>query len=201
MEASVFVAGRIAALMEEVLATQEETSLILSGGRSPIETYQRLARVPLSWERVQIILTDERIVPVDDDRRNEKMVRNSLMSGIAGLARFEQLDQSRCWTDLTASCALVGMGEDGHFASLFPDLESLAELLDLSQPPGVHLVTTAASDVDRLTMNLAALVRAARVILLVFGEKKRSILDRSDGYPIDALLKQNLVPVEVVWAP
>jgi 6-phosphogluconolactonase len=201
MEASTFVAGRIANLVQEALAIQEETTLILSGGRSPIETYRQLAGAPLPWECVHVMLTDERVVPSDDDRLNEKMVRENLMQSAASAARFEKLDQGRCWSDFSACCALVGMGEDGHFASLFPDLESLAGLLDLSRPPGVHLVSTSASEVDRLTMNLAALVRASRVILLVSGAKKRSIVEKPDGYPVEALLKQSAVPVEVIWAP
>ena len=95
------------------------------------------------------------------------------------------------------ACCLVGMGEDGHFASVFPDSPQLQEAL--SSESGVIQVTTPSSPHVRVTMTLTALARAYEIILLVFGERKRQILSEPQGFVVNHLLQA--ASVEVVWAP
>lgn len=199
--ASGAAAHQIATAAEAALADSSETMLVVSGGSSPVETFRQLAQKSLPWTRIRITLTDERLVDATDHRSNEKMVRENLMSGEAADARFVALDQIGPPAQFKASCTLVGMGEDGHFASLFPDLDELTSLLDTASPPNVCRVHTAASELDRLTMNLSLLLEADEIILLAFGDAKRAIIEAPDGYPVEALIKQTRVPVQIIWAP
>jgi 6-phosphogluconolactonase len=97
------------------------------------------------------------------------------------------------------------MGEDGHFASLFPDAENLEQGLDTD---GIQLclpVNTAASPHPRISLTLAALSRSDAIVLLFFGAAKREVYEQakadSNGYPVSRLLLQKRAPVHVYWAP
>ena len=97
------------------------------------------------------------------------------------------------------------MGTDGHFASLFPDAENLAEGLDLESRTLCLPVKTAASPHARISLTLAALSRSDEIVLLFFGDEKRVIYDKAKAgnarYPVTRLLRQKRAPVYVYWAP
>ena len=103
------------------------------------------------------------------------------------------------------ACTLLGMGEDGHFASLFPDYANLARALDSHAPPGFVAVSTAASPHPRISMNLAALLESREILLLIFGEAKKRVLRRAgkphSRLPVARLLAQSRTPVRIIWAP
>lgn len=200
--ASEAAAAGLAAALERRLAQDTTASLVVSGGSSPIACLEILSRVPLDWSRVHVTVTDEREVPLTDPRRNEKMVRERLLQGPARVASFHPLEAGRPPPIPTPFAAvLIGMGEDGHFASLFPGLAMLDELLNVDAPHAVHRVNPAVSDASRLTLNLSALIDSDAVILLAVGGEKRAIIESPAGYPVDALLTQTRMPVAVVWSP
>jgi 6-phosphogluconolactonase len=101
--------------------------------------------------------------------------------------------------------SLLGMGEDGHFASLFPDFPGLSEALDPGNEARCITVQTAGSPHLRISLTLAALVNSVRVVLLIFGAEKRKVFDlAADGatdYPIESLLKHIRSQLTVIWAP
>ena len=103
------------------------------------------------------------------------------------------------------ACALLGMGSDGHFASLFPDAEQLHDALDPEYPALCMPVRTAASPYERISLTLTPIARSDEVILLIFGDDKWQTLqaarDSSNGYPVSKLLTQKRAPVSVYWAP
>lgn len=199
-DASRAAAQSIEAAMRNALRERAPCPLIVSGGSSPLVTFELLSKAPLDWSQVQVTLTDERLVDVTDDRSNEKMVRANLLQGSASAAAFRPLDAGPL-DHLQAGCALVGMGEDGHFASLFPDLVHLDTLLSPDAAPEARIVRTVASDVERISMNLSALLRSDLIVLLAFGDVKKQIINSPVGYPVDALLKQTKTPVDIYWAP
>jgi 6-phosphogluconolactonase len=100
---------------------------------------------------------------------------------------------------------LLGMGEDGHFASLFPDADNLQEGLDVDSPQLCIPVHTAASPHPRASLTLSALSRADEIILLIFGDAKRDVYEAAskstNGSPVSHLLRQKRAPVHVYWAP
>ena len=124
-------------------------------------------------------------MPPDHEDSNERLLRSTLMTGAAAATQFQplfdgnsdqqasakQLDKAVHNLPFPFACALLGMGEDGHFASLFPDAERLDEGLDVDSATLVLPITTAASPYPRMTLTLAALSRSDEIVLLVFGDK------------------------------
>ncbi|MEM7002946.1 MAG: 6-phosphogluconolactonase [Pseudomonadota bacterium] len=196
-------ASRAAALMlHEALAAKlaqaDNAVLVVSGGATPLECFAHLAQAPLPWERIVVSLTDERCVAVDHADSNQGMLKRHLFIGAAARARYQAPQ------DLEAeqfAAVLLGMGSDGHFASLFADAENLVQGLDLTNTQATLPVSTAASPHQRISMSLARLLNSERVLLLAFGQEKLAVLDNPADTPVAHLLQQNSVSVEVLWAP
>ena len=217
LEASTAAADRIALLLAKRLDNNGDASVIVSGGSSPRQCMAVLAEAPLDWQRVQVALSDERWVPPDHEDSNEKLVRDSLLVGPAASAtllpvfaegvspeeRCEQLQDPL--PVLPFSCSLIGIGTDGHFASLFPDAEQLELGLNVDSGRLYLPVTTAASPHPRVSMTLAGISRSDEIALLFFGEEKLDVYEQAkasaDAYPLSQLLRQKRAPVRLFWAP
>jgi 6-phosphogluconolactonase len=192
--------------LESRLVHQSRAALMVSGGSSPVACLRQLSERAIDWSRVDVSLTDERLVAVTHEASNEKMVRETLLMNVASGANFCELSAANA--DLIVSTqpvCLVGMGEDGHFASIFPDSSELDDLLDLDAAPAVVNITTDSSPYPRRTANLAMLLRSSVILLLVYGEKKRAVLEASSerlsDLPIARLIQQTRVPITIYWAP
>jgi 6-phosphogluconolactonase len=163
------------------------------------------------------LLSDERWVPADHDDSNEKLVRDSLLVDKAASAMLVPVyadgmsPEERCEAlqdplpVLPFACSLIGMGADGHFASLFPDSEQLPLGLDVESGLLYIPVASAASSHRRISMTLAAISRSDEIVLLFFGQQKLDVykeaLREANGYPVSRLLRQKRAPVRVFWAP
>jgi 6-phosphogluconolactonase len=218
-EASMAAAKRISAALTRRLDTQSEASLVVSGGTSPTKCLAELSRSDVDWQRVYVLLSDERWVSAEDEDSNEKLVRETLLQDRATEARLlpvydrntdiadrcEALDEEIRRLPTPFACSLLGMGEDGHFASLFPGADNLEQGLDVDGPRLCMPVVTAASPHPRVSLTLAALSRSDQVVLLIFGAAKREIYERATSsgntYPVSRLLLQKRAPVHVYWAP
>jgi 6-phosphogluconolactonase len=218
-EASIAAASEIEAALARRLEQQSEASLVVSGGTSPVLCFAELAARPVAWQRVHVLLSDERCVPPSDDDSNEKLIRETLLQGNAAEASFhpfydgtaaveqpcDAMEEIIRTLPFPFACSLIGMGEDGHFASLFPDAENLTQGLDADGSQLCLPVNTPASPHPRITLTLAALSRSDVVVLLFFGAAKRDVYERakaeSNGYPVSRLLLQKRAPVHVFWAP
>ena len=203
------------------LAPPGPKRLVVTGGSSPGAVYDRLAAADLDWSRVTVTLSDERFVEADAPESNERLVRERLLRSRAASAHFVSLKGAGPTPEADALAAepaiqalrpfdavLVGMGEDGHIASLFPDTPGLAAALDPVGGPAVIVVARAglAPYVPRISLTLAALVDSRMVLLLVSGEAKRALIDRvtadpTFAPPVAALLRQGKTPVRVIWSP
>lgn len=218
-EASVAAAEAIAERLAARLDAQSGASVVVSGGTTPDRCFDLLSEKPLEWRRTQIVLSDERWVPPDDDASNERLVRDALLKGEAvpakllsvfsmttGIqARCDEVDQQIRLGPFPFACSLLGMGEDGHFASLFPDAENLEEGVDVDGEQLCIPVTTAASPHPRVSLTLAALARSDAIVLLMFGDNKLEVYEQAkrkgSKLPVAHLLKQKKAPVHVYWAP
>lgn len=219
MTASEAAADWIAQAVEHTLAGQESASLVVSGGSTPVHCFAALAHTPLAWPRVSVFMSDERCVPPSHDDSNEAMVRRQLATGQAAGAEVvpiyrdgldevgmcEALDRRLAAEPGPFAAVLLGMGADGHFASLFPDFDRLAEGLDLSSGLRCLPVRTAASPHPRISLTMPVLVNTQELILLAFGDAKRAVIeDAAEGrgaYPVQALFAQDRTPVRIAWAP
>jgi 6-phosphogluconolactonase len=218
-EASRAAAERIAAALTRRMDGNGAASLVVSGGTTPAATFAELAAMPLEWSRVHVVLSDERWVPTDHEDSNEKLVRDILLKDRAADAtllpiysedvqpdeRCEQLQDELKRVPFPFACSLLGMGEDGHFASLFPDAENLDKGLITDWQQLVMPVHTAASPHPRISLTLAALSRSDEIVLLIFGDAKREVIEAAkipgSELPVSALLLQKRAPVSVLWAP
>ena len=200
--ASTAAADFLAARLEARLAKAGSAALLVSGGTTPGPCLAALAQKPLPWQQITIAPTDERCVPPEHEASNQGMIRRHLQQGPAQAAQLLPLSQeSVAPLASQLACALIGMGEDGHFASLFPDCPALPQLLSLDAPPATARITTAASPHPRVTANLPLLLSGEAALLLAFGEAKKQVLQSPGAKPVAALLKQEAKPLTIHWAP
>jgi 6-phosphogluconolactonase len=214
------VADALARALADALAARGRASMLVSGGTTPIPVYARLAQTPLAWDDVTIGLTDDRWVPVTDPASNEGLVRRTLLVGRAAHARLVGLYTGEPTPEAAVAqsaeriggiprpfdVVLLGMGEDGHTASLFPRAPGLGDALS---PDGRDVcVAGHAPDAPRGRMSLTvrALLDARALVLMFAGERKRHTYEAACGdgpeseMPVRAILRQRRVPLDVYWA-
>jgi 6-phosphogluconolactonase len=215
------LADNLAASLSQAIAQRGLASLVVSGGNSPKQLFQVLRTRPLDWSRVCVALADERWVEPTDAGSNEKLVRDNLLRDGAAAARFTGLKNSAASPDLGAVSAwetfarvprpfdvtVLGMGDDGHTASLFPRSPNLHAALDPSAAPGCVGMRAPTEPHARLSLNLSALLHSRLVYILIIGAAKLETFTAASGsgpvedMPVRAVLRQDRTPVEVVWAP
>ena len=215
------LAADIASALEEGLAKGRGASLVVAGGRTPAPAFEALSRIELDWEDVWVSLTDERWVNTHADDSNEYLVRQHLLRNEAARANFVGLKNASpdpasgaaaAWSAVSEmprpfDFVLLGMGDDGHIASLFPNAPGLEQGLDLKQPPGCLPAVGPAEPRARLSLNLRALLDARRIAILIIGSSKWDTYQRAREsgpvaqMPVRALSLQQNVPVTVYWSP
>lgn len=215
------LAGEIQVELQEAIAARGHASLVVSGGRTPVTLFNQLATEKLPWDKAWITLADERWVDAHDAASNERLVRAELLQQHAAAAQFVSLKNAAdtpaagadwAWRALARiprpfDMVLLGMGDDGHTASLFPDSPHLTAALDSSQSPACVAMQAPVAPQARLSFNLNALLDARRIILHIQGEKKWAVYQAARQHgpvallPIRAVLHQQIVPVEIFWSP
>ncbi len=188
------VADRIAA----ELARPGAKRLAFTGGSTPLKVFALLAGRDIDWSKATIALTDDRRVPEDHAASNFGKLYAAL--GDSG-ATFERLAEG---ADVAPfDLVWLGMGEDGHVASLFPHMQ--AEIR-----PGATVIATTPiplppeAPFDRLTLNHKALKATKEIILVVTGQTKKALIERvlagSDAYPVSDFLRGYGPPVTIYWS-
>ena len=215
------LANEIAAGLRAAIAARRLASLVVSGGKSPIRMFELLRAEELDWSSVCVALADERWVDPSDPASNEKLVRDVLLKGPAAAARFLGLKNGAPTPDMGAVSAwetfarvprpfdavVLGMGDDGHTASLFPGSPNLPNAIDPAAAAGCVGMRAPVAPRPRLSLNLSALLDSRRIILLITGDAKwRTYLEASapgpvTDMPVRAVLRQTRTPVEVIWSP
>jgi len=215
------LAAGIAADLAAAIAARGLASLVVSGGRSPVKLFEHLRTLAIDWSRVCVALADERWVDPSDPASNERLVRDVLLKDAAAAARFTGLKNGCATPDLGAGMAwstfsgvprpfdvlILGMGDDGHTASLFPGSPNLELALDEAAAAGCIGMRSPTKPEARLSLNLAALLDSRRIVILITGESKwRTYIaalqsGAVERMPVRAVLRQQHAPVEVTWSP
>ena len=172
----------------------------LSGGSGPRPTYERVAVLRPDWSRVHLWWIDERCVPPDDGDSNYRAIRESLLDGLARgpevhrvrgeLAPEEAADEyDAALAGVTLDLAVMGIGPDGHTASLFPD----ASTLDETERRAVAAEAGFQPFVPRVTMTRPVLAAARTMVYLVTGEGKAEAVERAFAQPPSPATPSSLV--------
>lgn len=194
-------------------------TLVVSGGRTPKGFFQLLSQQALNWEKVTITLADERWVNADHEASNEKLVRENLIINSACKAQFLPLKNAavtaaegvkelhpKLLAEGRFSVVILGMGDDGHTASLFPGSTTLEAGLDMTSGDTCLSVQPLEAPHERMSMTLPRLLNSQKVILHLSGDNKLEVLnqvlngDDIKELPVRAVLQQSRVPVQIFWA-
>jgi 6-phosphogluconolactonase len=215
------LATRISGSLIAAIGARGLASLVVSGGRSPVRLFEILRTQPLDWGRVCVALADERWVSPEDPASNERLVRDVLLKDQAASARFLGLKNGAPTPDLGAVSAwetfarvprpfdevILGMGDDGHTASLFPGSPNLTRALNPAAAAGCVGMWAPVAPQARLSLNLTALLDSRRIVVLITGETKWRTFAAAcapgpmEEMPIRAVLRQSRTPVDVLWSP
>lgn len=215
------LAARIGGELREAVAERGTSLLALSGGKTPEQFLQGLSEQSLPWEKVTVILVDERFVKPSSNRSNEKLIGANLLRGEAAQAKFvgmfspaptveeaaDAADRRLRHLPFPVDVAVLGMGLDGHTASFFPEAENLGGLLDPSSEQLVMPVHAASAGEPRLTLSLASLVESGFLALHIEGNAKRDLLRSAirqpfdDAPPVLSVISHATHPVQIYWAP
>jgi 6-phosphogluconolactonase len=180
-------------ILAAAIAARGVALLIVSGGSTPKRYFQSLSSRPIDWSRVAVTLADERRVPDDSPRSNARLVRETLLQGLAAKAAFSPLADSRLAADkelagasarvarlqLPADLVVLGMGDDGHTASWFPRADGLAEAIDLAARAPVAAIAAPDGLEPRLTLTGRVILRARNIALQIEGPDKAATLTRA----------------------
>lgn len=213
------LAEQVSLWLRQALEARGRASLAVSGGSTPKLFFQALSQASLDWSRVSVTLADERWVPTDHNDSNERLVREQLLQNNAAKARFIGLKQpgaaagdgqEACEQALAAlpwplDVLILGMGNDGHTASLFPEAPELDQALARDNPRRCIAIHPPAVPQARISLTRSALTQARQTVLHLRGEAKLDTLKQALGnlgavseMPIRAFLKPRL---RVYWSP
>ena len=201
-------ARAIVKALSDAIAADGIATLVTTGGRSPGPIYDRLSVAGLDWSRISVTLSDDRCVSEDHPDTNAGLVRSRLLQGAAAKARLLPLWPRPDLADLQAlmpfDVVMLGMGEDGHIASLIPGdpgLEDALTTADLLRdvPAGLGRPPLA-----RITLTLSAILNARAIFLLIAGEAKREVIERvlaGEDLPVGHLIAHADNRLRIFWTP
>lgn len=210
------LAADVAGLLSDAIDMRGRAVLAVSGGTTPVRFFGELSKAEIDWGKVIVTLVDERFVPPSHERSSERLVRENLLVGRAQEARFvpmyanaESVEEAARRANeavaglMPVDVLVLGMGTDGHTASLFPDAVGVEAMLDATAGPAVVPVHAPSAGEPRLTLSLAAICKARAVFLHIEGAEKRGVLERAaaEKLPVAAVLAATETTVVTYWAP
>jgi len=219
-ELDVALAAKVASELKKAIAEKGKASMAVSGGSTPKGFFAALSLIDLAWSKVTITLADERWVEFDNDASNTRLVHENLLQNKAKLATFFHIKKGELLSEQTLSelnkqakedllpldVLILGMGEDGHTASLFPCSDQIEQGLSLDNSNALMKVVPKTAPNDRITFTFAHLIQSKNIILHVCGESKKVVLAKANAgtdffeMPVRAFLQNQTVTTQIYWA-
>lgn len=214
------LARSVAQDLRSVLAQKEHAVLAVSGGKSPIAFFQALNTEDLDWRRVRITLVDERIVPVQHADSNTQLVRQHLLQNQAAQAQWlPMIDDNATESSLhnieqavvfalqhyqQPDVLVLGMGGDGHTASIFPQAPQFADAVRADYPQPLLHTSPITAPHERISMTLAAIEATPHVYLAIAGAEKRAVYQQAaqgaqQQHPVSFVLNSQKVTPHVFY--
>lgn len=201
--------------------SKQHASLVVSGGSTPKLLFEFLRKQEINWEKVTITLADERCVDAEDNENNGKMIRQELLqehaSGAKFISLYDKVMDNHHATSISDEkikkirppydVVILGMGPDGHTASIFPLASNLQQALDLQTKVACLLVDPVSVTPLRITQTRKRLLNTNFLALHFIGDDKRylfnSIIDagQTNEYPISSFIHQDQTPLNVYCSP
>jgi len=214
------LADKIAKILAEAIDRKGTARIAVSGGSTPKGLFKILSNKEVEWSKVFITLADERWVEQSSDASNTSLVLQNLLQHNAKEASFFHLKKEGDLTeavlnDLNASAKkdllpldvlILGMGEDGHTASLFPCSEQIQSGLSVDNKQALMMVEPKTAPHLRISFTFSALAQSENVFLHLCGDAKKSVLNKALGnndvfeMPIRAFLQNEKINTQVYWA-
>ena len=177
----------------------QNASIAVPGGTSPIKIFNELSKQKLDWSKVQITLVDDRLVDPDNDHSNQKLINDYLLKNEAKKSKFIPLNKNLNKGEnfkFPLDVCLLGIGNDGHFASLFPNMINNTNMLDPKSKSSINEVKANGNPfVPRISMNLPLILSSNLIILLIKGKLKQEVLREAynnKNIPLYYLLKHRI---------
>lgn len=207
------LANAVVAGLDEALTIRPRALLAVSGGTSPRPFLAQLSRLPVAWQHVDITLVDDRWLPPTHPDSNARLVAETLLPGTQGARwlpladvgsdaalHIQTLNDS--WTHGAPQVSVLGMGEDGHTASLFADAPQWQHVI--ATPQRFVFVQPAQAPYPRVSWSLAALAASDRCFLQIQGKAKREVLEAAEASEqdnaISRLIHRQGVKLDVFWS-
>ncbi|MBY0379855.1 MAG: 6-phosphogluconolactonase, partial [Burkholderiales bacterium] len=195
--------NKLQAQIQAQLKHKDEIVIAFSGGKSPIALFEQLGNTELAWNKITITLVDERIVDNDSSESNEHLIKTYLLKNKAKDAQFIGLVDMRLsntqMVDIAnknlpnIDIAILGMGEDGHTASIFSDCKELYQAIDLTTNNRYINTNPISAEYSRITLTLKAICDIPLVYIMINGGLKLKVLNEAlkgnnTNYPISYVL-------------
>ncbi|WOH38437.1 6-phosphogluconolactonase [Thalassotalea fonticola] len=212
-------AQRIAKQLTAAISDKGYASIAFSGGSTPKGLFKELSNKNIDWSKVTITLVDDRWVDTQNTDSNDRLLKENLLQNYAANATFFSLKQADALTEqyltnltdqansfLPLDVVILGMGEDGHTASIFPCSAQVHQGLDENADPALIKVVPTTAPYERVTFNYAALIQASHLYLHVVGQSKQDVIsqalanDDAVAMPIRAFLQNEDKTCNIFWA-
>jgi 6-phosphogluconolactonase len=206
------LAIKIANLLSEDIQENGFAQLLVSGGSTPINLFKKLAQIDIDWKNVTIGLVDERFVSQDSEFSNESLVKTHLIQNHASSANLigmvydtenEEsnlkiaIEKNDVFLTKKISVSILGMGEDGHTASLFPGDSSSEKDLESTDFKGMLSTTAPSHPTCRITFSKNLILSSDLIFLMIVGNSKMKVLEKAKerNYPIAQFMDKNQVQI------
>lgn len=197
------LATEITNKLSQIIKSKNHATLAVSGGKSPIALFTAMSHCDIEWEKVTITLVDERFLSTDHEDSNENLVRKNLLINFAEKAFFIGLVTTRNIVSSAANAnlqvkdidvAILGMGEDGHTASIFPCCAELTNIIDTNLTTERYVISNPkTANHQRIGLSLNGILQIPNLYLSINGDKKMNIINQASqetslSYPISYVL-------------